>query len=210
MTDMPTRLAADGEASTGARINGVIDVPQTGRVSGWAIDRGDPDAAVTVRIAREGCLVGEVRADSYRPDLERGGIGTGRYGFALDLVAPLEPGFEFTVTAMARADDGTSGELRRIGRAKAAEDPGRRLAERLFEELVRLRMAIGSEIRSADAPLCDAIERIEVVQARIETALSTVEPPQRSDMGGIVAAVTLSLLIGLASLSLGLWSLIAA
>ncbi len=210
MTDMPTRLAAEGEARAGARINGVIDVPRPGRVSGWAIDRGDPGAAVTVRISREGRLIGEVSADGYRPDLERGGIGTGRYGFALDLDAPLEPGFEFTVTAMARADDGTSGELRRIGRAKASEDPGRRLSERLFEELVRLRMAIGREARTADAPLCDAMERIEVVQARIETALSAIEPPQRSGTGGLVIAVTLALVIGAASLGLGLWSLFAA
>lgn len=210
MTDMPFRLAAEDEASARARINGVIDVPRPGRVSGWAIDRGDPDAAVTVRIAREGRLVGEVRADGYRPDLERGGIGTGRYGFALDLKEPLEPGFEFTVTAMARADDGTSGELRRIGRAKSAENPGQRLAERLFEEFVRLRIAIGRETRTANAPLCDVVERIEVVQARIEMALSTIEPPQRSGTRGLVVAVTLSLLIGAASLGLGLWSIIAA
>ena len=210
MTDMPTRLAAEGEASTGARINGVIDIPRPGRVSGWAIDRGDPDAAVTVRIVREGHLVGEVRADVYRPDLEHGGIGTGRYGFAFDLDPPLEPSFEFTVMAVARADDGTSGELRRIGRAKWSEDPDRRLAERLFEEFVRLRIALGHETRSTDPALRDAMERIEVTQARIETALSNVEPPPRSGMGGLVGAVTLSLLIGLASLGLGLWSIFVA
>lgn len=210
MTDMPTRLVAEGEASTGARINGVVDVPRPGRVSGWAIDRSDPDAVVTVRIAREGRFVGEVRADGYRPDLERGGIGTGRYGFAIDLDPPVEPGFEFTVTAVARADDGTAGELRRIGRAKSAEDPGRRLAERLFEDLLRLRLTIDRETRGAEVPTSDTMARIEVVQARIETALSTIEPPPRSGLGGLVVAVTLSLLIGVASLGLGLWSLLAA
>lgn len=207
MTDMPIRLEADRDVNV--RINGVIDVPRPGRVSGWAIDRSDPEAVVTVQIAREGRPLGEVRADAYRADLERGGIGTGRYGFSFDLDTPLEPGFEFTVTATAVADDGTSGELRRIGRAKLAEDPARRLAERLFEEVFRLRMAIGSGMRTADAPFDDAMARIEVVQARIEAALATSEPPQRSSTGGLVAAVGLSLLIGLASLGLGLWSLFA-
>lgn len=209
MNDIPARLAAASEAESGARINGVIDVPRPGRVSGWAIDRADPDAAVTVRIAREGRVIVEVRADDHRPDLERGGIGTGRYGFAIDLDEPFEPGFEFTVQAVALADDGTSGELRRIGRAKPAEDPGRRLAERGFEELCRLRASIGREPRNAEAPLREAMERIEVVQARIEIALSTVEPPQRSGTRGLAVAVAVSLLIGSVSLGLGLWSILA-
>ncbi len=209
MSENSPRLAADAEAASGARINGVIDVPRPGRVSGWAIDRADPDAAVTVQIVREGRLIGEVRADDHRPDLERGGIGTGRYGFAFDLDDPLEPGFEFTIRAVARAEDGTSGELRQVGRAKPSEDPARRLAERGYEELCRLRASIGREPRNADAPLREAMERIEVVQARIETALSTIEPPQRSGTRGLAVAVAVSLLIGLASLGLGLWSIFA-
>jgi hypothetical protein len=207
MTDIPAPVAADAEAEPGGRINGVIDVPRPGRVSGWAIDRADPDAAVIVRIAREGRLIGEVRADDHRPDLQRGGIGTGRYGFAIDLDEPCEPGFEFTIKAVALADDGTSGELRRVGRAKSAEDPGRRLAERGFEELCRLRASIGREPRSSDALLREAMERIEVIQARIETALSTVEPPQQSGTRGLAVAVAVSLLIGSVSLGLGLWSI---
>jgi hypothetical protein len=210
MTDMPTRFADPGEASSGARINGVIDVPRPGRVAGWAIDRGDPDAAVTIRIEQEGRLVGEVRADAYRPDLERGGIGTGRYGFTFDLDPPVEPGFEFTITATARANDGMSGNLSPIGRAKTVDDANRRLSERVFNELVRLRTGLSRDTNSADTQLCDTIGRIEVVQARLETAMSTFAPPQQAGMGGIMAAVALSLAIGLASLGLGLWSLLAA
>ncbi len=210
MTDMPARFAAtDEKAEPGPRINGVVDVPRPGRISGWAIDRSDPEAAVTVRIAREGRVVGEIRADAHRPDLERGGIGTGRYGFALDLDPPLEPGFEFTVAATALAADGTSGELRPVGRAKPAEDPARRLAERTFEELCRLRGAVALQPRTADAPLRQTMEGIEVVQARIETALAAIEPPERPGNRGLVAAVALALAIGMGSLGLGLWSVFA-
>ena len=134
MTEMPTGFAPDA-AESATRINGVVDIPRPGRVAGWAIDRADPGAAVVVTVLREGRVVAEVRADAHRPDLERGGIGTGRYGFAIDLDPPLDPGLEFTLTAVARAADGTSGELRPVGRARPTDDAGSRLAQRTFAEL---------------------------------------------------------------------------
>jgi hypothetical protein len=210
MTDMPARFDAAAE-DTGAhgRINGVVDVPRPGRVAGWAIDRSDPEAGVTVRITREGRVVGEVRADQHRPDLERGGIGSGRYGFALDLDPPLETGFEFTVAASARADDGTTAELRRVGRAKPAEDPARRLAERSFEELWQLRGAVALQSPTADASIRRELDRIELVQARLETALSSVEPPERPGNRGLMAAVAFAVAVATASLGLGIWSIVA-
>lgn len=211
MTDMPTEFAA--EAETGPRINGVIDVPRPGRVAGWAIDRADPAAAVTVTVIREGRVVGEVVANAHRPDLERGGIGTGRYGFALDLDPPLEPGFEFTVSAFARATDGTSGEIRPVGKAKPTENPSRRLAERAFAELVALRAAVGSlaarrEV-DVEARVLEALDRVEIVQARIEQTHSPVEQPARERHGrGLFVAVGLALATGAASLALGIWSML--
>ncbi len=94
------------EATLGPRLYGVIDVIKPDRIAGWAIDRSDSQAALMIDIAREGVPVGTVRADRSRKDLERGGVGTGRYGFAFEMTPPLEPGFEFTVSATARAADG--------------------------------------------------------------------------------------------------------
>ncbi len=210
MTDMPARFdAATEDTDAHGRINGVVDVPRRGRVAGWAIDRSDPEAGVTVRITREGRVVGEVRADQHRPDLERGGIGTGRYGFALDLDPPLEPGLEFTVAASARADDGTTAELRRVGRVRLAEDPARRLAERSFEELWQLRGMVALQSPIADASIRRELDRIELVQARLETALSSIEPPERPGNRGLVAAVAFALAVATASLGLGIWSIVA-
>ncbi len=213
MTEMPTEFSPD-TAEAGGRINGVIDVPRADRVAGWAIDRADSSAAVIVTILREGRVVGEVRADAHRPDLERGGIGTGRYGFSLVLDPPLEPGFEFTLTAVARAADGTSGELRPIGRVKSAEDPDRRLAERTFAEVAKLRGAVdalaGHREQDIEALVLQALDRVEVVQARLEQSLVEAEPSGDKSQGrGLALAVTLALTIGVGSLALGIWSMLA-
>lgn len=211
MTAIPEDFTPDSDA-TAQRINGVIDVPRANRVAGWAIDRADPEAAVTVAIMREGRVVGEVRADTHRADLERGGIGTGQYGFAFELDPPLEPGFEFTVTAIARAEDGTTGEVRPVGRVRPTEDQDRRLAQRTFTELTQLRAAIrhlsARQSRDADVPALETIDRIEIVQARLEQAIANIEPQQtRRGGNGMAFAVALALATGAGSLALGIWSM---
>jgi hypothetical protein len=200
MTEMPEDFTPD-EAVSAQRINGVIDVPRPGRVAGWAIDRADPDAAVMVTVLREGRVIGEVRADAHRADLERGGIGTGRYGFALELDPPLEPGFEFTVTAVARAGDGTTGEIRPVGRARPSGDEDRRLAERTFDELTQVRSALrhaaGRQDRAAEMRALEILDRVEVVQARIELALAATEATDRRPRGrGLALAVAAALAAG--------------
>ncbi|PZX17122.1 hypothetical protein LX81_01754 [Palleronia aestuarii] len=202
--------AADPEAGTDGRLNGVVDVPRANRVAGWAIDRADPEAAVTVRVTREGRVVAELRADTPRPDLERNGIGTGRYGFSVDLDPPLEPGFEFTIEATAHVDGVAPMPLRRIGRAADRDEPGRRLPERTFEEVVALRARLETGLERDTAPLRETLDRIEIVQARIETALGGLEAPPRTGGRGLGLAVAAALAIGAGSLALGLWSLFGA
>lgn len=212
MTDMPTEFT-DEDASSGQRINGVIDVPRPGRVAGWAIDRADPQAAVTVTVLRDGRPVAQVVADAHRPDLERGGIGTGRYGFALDLDPPLEPGFEFTVGAVARAADGVSGDLRPVGRARPTGDAARRLVERCYMELCALRAAVGAvEARrtvDAETRVFEALDRVEIVQARLEQALGKADTPGPERQGrALILAVGIALATGAGSLALGVWSML--
>lgn len=214
-TQAPAPVARDN------RVNGVIDVQRPTRLGGWAIDRADETASVLVTLYREGRKLGEVRADQHRPDLERGGIGTGRYGFAMEVDPPIEPGFEFTITAVARTSDGTEGELRPVGRARPAEDVAHRLQQRTFVEVAALgaRLSdLASRVdRAADPRIDDALigveealDRIEIAQARLERRLAEVEPPVAPRAGrGLVAAVALALLLGASSLALGVWSMLA-
>ena len=212
-TTLDTKPPADAAAIPGQRINGVLDVARATRVAGWAIDRADQDAAVVVTVYREGRRIGEVRADQYRPDLERGGIGTGRYGFGLDVDPPIEPGFEFTITATARATDGIVGSLRPVGRARPSEDVAHRLLERTFSELSLLRAQIDRLQQDSDGStetwVEEALDRIEITQARLEHAMASAPPPPPiRPLRGLILAVGLALALGAASLSLGIWSML--
>ena len=107
----------------GPRVYGVIDVIRPDRVAGWAIDRADSRTALEVEVIREGAVVATVRANRQRRDLEKSGVGSGRYGFSCDLTPPLEPGFEFTISARARTSDDVVAELRRAGKADQRSTP---------------------------------------------------------------------------------------
>lgn len=188
-------------ADAGPRIYGVVDAIRPGRVAGWAIDRADSAAAVEIDVRREGRLVATVRADRPRRDLERGGVGTGRYGFACDLDPPLQPGFEFTLTATARTADGATCELKRAGAREVEASTDRRLVERIFEIVSQPPPPPNS--REIEA----AIARLEIVQARIEAALSAIEAPQAPPLTGLRAIAGLALAAALASLVIGVTSL---
>ena len=118
--DKSTPLAVAG------RLHGALDMVRADRIGGWAVDRAKRGAAVEVDIFREGHRIATLRADRPRKDLARGDEEAGNHGFALALDPPLEPGFEFTIVAVARAGE-VSAELqaRRRGRAgdAGAADP---------------------------------------------------------------------------------------
>jgi hypothetical protein len=192
---------ADGEAAIGPRVYGVVDVLRASRVAGWAIDRSDSAASVEVEIRREGRLVETVRADRPRRDLERSGVGTGRYGFVCELSPPLQPGFEFTVSATARTGDGMRCELRRAGADDEASGE-RRLVERIFEIVSR---PATSEIEER---IEASLARLEVAQARIEAALTAVEPPEAPALTGLRIVAGVALGTALVSLTIGAVSML--
>ena len=206
-----TAPAAPEDPDAGPRIYGVVDVVRSDRIAGWAIDRGDSRASLDVDIRREGRVVATVRADRLRKDLERNGVGTGRYGFACSLEPPLEPGFEFAVSATARTPDGVTAELGRFGGAAAATDPERRLLERIFEEVSQIRSERAHEKPPEEQltaeSLAELIRRLEVVQARVEAALGGIEAPKPRPLTGLRVLVGVSLAVGIGSLALGLWSM---
>ena len=184
------------------RIQGALDMVRPDRIGGWALDRTDRAASLEVDVFREGRRIATLRADRERLDLAKASDGSGRHGFALVLDPPLEPGFEFTVTAVARAADGTRSTLRRTG---AATTPERRLLERLFDEVTRPREAL------AEAPgVADAVRSLEVTQARIEAALARLEAPKPAAAAELRWIVFAALATGIVSLALGLWSMFAS
>lgn len=192
-------------ADQGPRLYGVIDVIRPDRVAGWAIDRADSSAAVLIDITREGRPVGTVRADRTRKDLERGGVGTGRYGFSFEIAPPLEPGFDFTLSATARAADGFTTELRRAG-GDPSPTPDRRLLERTFAEVSRLRQQARSDA-GLDA-LTEIAHRLEIAQARLDAALSGLAAPAPPSHTGLRLMLAVTLAIALGSLALGAWSML--
>ncbi len=191
------------------RINGVIDLPHPARAGGWAIDRADPAAHVTVEVFCGSRKVAEVPATAYRADLEKGGIGTGRYGFSAILDEPVVPGMGFTVTAFARTADGVRAPLRPIGAVALDDDPDRRLAQETYLVLQRLAAARSGTATGADTPRLEAaLGAIETAQARIEAHLSVLPPgAPRSLPPGLKIAVAAALALGIGSLVIGLRSL---
>lgn len=216
-TPVPTAPATASAAPTGAPgtfaasgppLYGVIDVVRTDRIAGWVIDRRDPRAYAQVTVLREGRAVATVRADRHRPDLEKGGVGSGRYGFSVPLEPPLDAGLEFTLGAVARGLDGTELSLRPTGAAAPA--PERRLLERLWEDLAEVRATTertAADLTGAIERLASAVDRIEVIQARLEAGSEAPPLPRRRGPATLWALAGVAVAAGLGSLALGLWSL---
>lgn len=204
MTTDSAPVAVDG----GPRIHGVVDVIRPDRVAGWAIDRADPAAHVEVRLEREGRAVATAPADRLRKDLAKGGVGTGLYGFALPLDPPLEAGMEFTLKVIARTRDGQETRLR-APKAEAAR-PENRLLERIFAEIGEVRKTLGDlDARLAEtAPeTLRALEKVEVLQTRLEAAIAGLEPPAAASQTGLRMLAGAALIVAALSLAIGLVSL---
>ena len=87
---------------------GCLDHAHHGVASGWARDLEAPHARVAVDIYVDEVFVGRAIADRFRPDLQAGGMGDGRHGFAFPMPPHLvrlggelraftaEAGFELT------------------------------------------------------------------------------------------------------------------
>ena len=74
-------------------LGGGIDLLDRHGLQGWVQESDDPENPVSLIIRVDGHVVARTLANLYRADLEKAGIGTGRYGFALKLqdISPFEP-----------------------------------------------------------------------------------------------------------------------
>jgi hypothetical protein len=199
---VPVPAAATGDG--GPSLYGVVDVLRPDRIAGWVIDRRDRSSTLDVEVRREGRVVATVKAARPRRDLERAGVGTGNYGFTCDLDPPLEAGLEFTVTATARAADGTNEDLRHPS-AAATPDPERRLLQRIFEDVGRL----AAQPAASMAPeLSEMVQRLELTQARLESAIASLEgPPALPSQTGLKILLAVAVTMAGASLAIGLASM---
>jgi len=199
--------AASVPDTASSRVYGVIDLLRENRIAGWAIDRAEAAAAVTVDIYRDGRLICSVTADRHRPDLEKGGIGTGKYGFRAEIDPPLDAGFEFTISALARAADGASVGLKPTGSASPDVSTETLLLQRLYGSVQQALLRL-SEPLDDIAALSLLIERLELTQARIESSIiaTTNRNPEVSE-SGFTKIVYGTLAIGLLSLGIGMLSL---
>lgn len=198
------------------RINGIVDRPTAGRVAGWAIDRADPSSHVIVDLYFEGALLGRVSATDYRKDLEKNGIGTGNYGFKFDLSTEIGSEMSFAITAIARTKDGASADLRNTGRMALSEDRAIRLGQRAYLNTCMLRqdvLTLSHQLqtqseRAPDTAQAETLERIELVQARLETFVHNADTSQPAPQSaGLKWAVAVALVLGFGSFALGLASL---
>lgn len=192
------------------RLHGVVDVLRPDRVAGWVIDRTDPARCATVDIRREGRPVGSVSADRHRKDLERQAVGTGSYGFAFTLDPPLEEGMEFTVAVTARSHDGIEMTLPLAAGAARAVSPDQKALGRILCELAELRADIASLRQEARADLEARTrfqERLELVQLRLETSVSSIAMPVRGTNGWLAAVAGAGAAVAIGSVAVGLLSL---
>jgi hypothetical protein len=87
------------------RVRGYIDVIDGRRIGGWAFCAGQPEQPIEVEIRRDDRPLATIRADGYRVDLHRLGIGTGRHGFEVLVDEPIPSEERDRITAHARLDD---------------------------------------------------------------------------------------------------------
>lgn len=192
--------------ATQQRVNGVVDVLRSNRIAGWAIDRLDASAAVKVEILRDGVPYRSIIADRYRQDLEKGGIGTGKYGFSVEVDPPIEAGLEFTVTALARTSDGHTAPLKPVGAAEHPARPELLMLHRLAASLDGLK-ATYVQSNSHREGLLAVADRLEMTQIRLEAALSALEAlPPTTKTAHVPKAVYGIAFIGLLALAVGIGS----
>ncbi|MFT3689200.1 hypothetical protein [Paenirhodobacter sp.] len=212
MTDQAPIAVPEAEVGQGEgpRLYGVIDVIKAERIAGWVIDRTDPAACAEVDLLREGRVVATQTANRPRRDLARNGVGTGLYGFSIPLDPPLEPGMEFTLSIVARSRDGVECPVGPTARlAGSRVQPEQKILERVFTEVTALRDDLAQNRKHVEEALEKQVERIEMVQMRIEAMLATVEPPEPKSQRGLWGLAGAGAVIAVISLAVGIWSLLA-
>ena len=95
-----------------SKIKGTFDKVDAFKAKGWAIDMSNPDSSLDVELV-EGDLVHTVgKADQFRPDLLKAGLGDGKHSFEIELPACLADRKEHVLRLrVAQTGDFLAGEI---------------------------------------------------------------------------------------------------
>jgi hypothetical protein len=262
-------MSPDGEpaANAGSRtrddppklresVVGFVEILDESRVAGWAWCRGQPETRVDIEVRLGDRILQRARADRFRQDLLRAGVGDGKHGFNIVFDKPLErdqkddlvalvvcgpdgPGVPL-VTPTSKLASRTSKEAL-AGNAHTAAETSLRAVREAISELQKtmderlsaidgnIRSALThfaadsksagksieakcEELRSAQDSLGRYISALEVSQARLDAALSSVQDGRGKTTSaanagrGLAVFVSVLALMSTASLVLGLIS----
>jgi hypothetical protein len=147
---------------------GFIDFIGKNRTFGWAWCRAEPERPVDVEIRIDDQAVVVVRADRFRPDLARAGVGSGYHGFDATLPEPLSAEEKHRVSAYVLTAPGQP-EVRLINRAIGETAP--RAARAAAEGDRGIRPA-GAGAAACSQQLRPALNQILQAQKGVEASLS--------------------------------------
>lgn len=147
---------------------GFIDFIGKNRTFGWAWCRAEPERPVDVEIRIDGQPVVVARADRFRPDLARAGVGSGCHGFDVTLPEPLSAEEKHRVTAYVLTAPGQP-EVRLINRAIGETAPR---AARVAAEGDRGIRPAGVGAAACSQQVRPALNQILQVQKGVEASLS--------------------------------------
>jgi hypothetical protein len=99
-----------GNPQSSSRYQGSLDQASYQAISGWAWDKEQPNAPVQVEIYDGDRLVSTVKADEFREDLVKEGIGKGKHAFGLRNPSIVESGKSHSIWAKISGTDIKLGE----------------------------------------------------------------------------------------------------
>jgi hypothetical protein len=92
-------------------LHGHVDVFSESRITGWACYPSHDSVPLTLVIFFDGVVVGYVRADCFRQDLEEAGYGNGCHGF--EFVPPMDIYKQSKIIEVCTQNDVVIGSLKR-------------------------------------------------------------------------------------------------
>ncbi len=88
-----------------APLEGYLDTADWRAITGWAYNPAEPDKPLWLECVIDDRKPVRFLANLLRPDLQRLGIGTGRYGFNLSMPSPLDPTRPHEITVRRESDE---------------------------------------------------------------------------------------------------------
>lgn len=168
---MPLEPTAAAKAETGTApaappsIVGYIDTVRDLKVSGWAWNCVDPSVVLEIEIRRDGTTIARGRADRFRADLEKAGIGDGRHAFQVMLEMPVAAGEGHGIEVLASCP-GLATPVRLVNRAVAEPAGGQGGALPMSADVRQWLDQVAEVQRSFETTLRSVIDDIRVADVR--------------------------------------------